>query len=50
MQNEHLYTLRSMFYLLTPNETYYEHEKDVPDLTNRGKHVYSLFNRNQYSN
>ena len=27
------YRIRSMFYLLTPNETYYETEQDVPDLT-----------------
>lgn len=31
--SESLYGLRSMFYLLTPNETYYEKTEQVPDLT-----------------
>ncbi len=31
--HESLYGLRSLFYLLTPNETYYADAKDVPDLT-----------------
>jgi len=35
MQSEHFFVLRSMFYLLTPNETYIEHVKNVPDITSK---------------
>jgi hypothetical protein len=31
--SESLYGIRSIFYLLTPNETYYEKAEQVPDLT-----------------
>ena len=35
MQSENFFVLRSMFYLLKPNETYIEHVKDVPDITSK---------------
>lgn len=33
--NENLYVLRAMLYLLTPNETFYEHLNQVPNLTQK---------------
>lgn len=33
--DEHIYMLKAMFYLLTPNETFYEKREDVPDLTGK---------------
>lgn len=35
-----LYDFRSIFYLLTPNETYFEHTKDVPDLTENANNIF----------
>jgi len=43
MQNEQFFTLRSMFYLLKPSETYIENAKDVPDLTAKAVPVYYYF-------
>ena len=37
------YGLRSIFYLLTPNETYYERTQDVPDLDTEGGSVMMSF-------
>jgi hypothetical protein len=31
--SESFYGIRSIFYLLTPNETYFEKTEQVPDLT-----------------
>ena len=31
----HSFPLRSVFYLVTPSETYFQHVKDVPDLTGK---------------
>ncbi len=30
--HEHVFILKSMFYLLSPEETFYEKAEDVPDL------------------
>ena len=35
--SETLYTVRSIFYLLKPSETYFQKTSDVPDLTEQVK-------------
>ena len=33
--DEHVFVLKAMFYLLSPEETYYEFKEDVPDITGK---------------
>lgn len=33
--DEHIRNVKAMFYLLTPNETFYEKTEDVPDFTKK---------------
>ncbi len=33
--DEHVFVLKAMFYLLSPEETYYEFKGDVPDITGK---------------
>jgi alkylglycerol monooxygenase len=36
------YTIRSIFYLLSPNETFFENIEDVPDLTQKASDTFVL--------
>jgi hypothetical protein len=36
-QNEHVIMMKSLFYFLSPEETYYEHAEQVPNLTAKVK-------------
>ena len=38
-----LFTLRSIFYLLKPSETFYENVNDVPDYTSRAFNIFFTF-------
>ena len=40
--NNLLYSIRSMLYLLTPNETYYEKMEDVPLLLDKVKQLLKI--------
>lgn len=40
LQNENLFVLRSMFYLLKPSETFIKNEHEVPDLTKKSVPIF----------
>lgn len=44
--DEHVRNVKAMFYLLTPNETFYEKTEDVPDFTKKVIVMLSSFKTN----
>ena len=39
---DHLFVFKSMFYLLSPADTYYKHMEDVPDISTKVCPSYNL--------